>query len=163
MGSIFGSHRNEAVINIRSLNDLENFFRELDEKEKKLWELISGERIKIEEIPDIIQRMRDIVGLLILALNGDEKLVDGSLFVAEYKDTILFKQFQCDIIKLRRQLGIQISMLRGILEKSKEEIEDILNYGKKEGENVSKTSQIIREMLGRCEEELRSLREQKFH
>ncbi len=161
MGSLLGKYRNGLVINIRSLEDLEHFFKDLDEREKKLWELISEERIKIEEILEVIQSMRDIVGFLILALNGEEKVIDGSLFVAEYNRTPMFKQFQRDIIKLRGQLGIQISMLRSILEKSQEEIVDILNYGKKEGDNISKTSQMIHEMLGRCEEEIKSLREQK--
>ena len=157
MGNLFGSQRDGLVMNIRNLEDLEHYLSMLDEKEKKLWQLLSGERIKIEEIPEIMQRMRDIIGFLILALEGGEKVVEGSLFVAEYKRTPLFKQFQCDMMKLRRQLVIQISMLRGILEKSQEEIEDILNYGKKEGDNISKTSQMIHEMLGRCGEELRGL------
>ncbi len=137
-------------------HDLKKELDELLKTEVGLWQLTSTNGLR-RGIVSIIDGMKSIV----LELRNDLAEVHTGrtteFHVNVQQQTPLAKELDSDLQKLEELLQTQMNLLQNISNMSEEQVKEVLNHGKQS--DISRTSQIIQELIKKLTGEIEQVKE----
>jgi hypothetical protein len=133
----------------RTPQNLKKDFEELKKSEATLWQL-KDSHITRGQIPQVLEQMKSEVRRLVSVLGDIQERKKYHYGHISHNAGENAKKYLQDLDDLEKHISHMITILSNVTSMKEEGIESALNHGK-EGENISKTAQILIRCIQKCE------------